>query len=91
MIEVTNHESGSTEYVIPMYTEEDVQFTVSELRNARYEYQNLEIVSGAATKSGETAVTTFSDEHRIAEVRYTDGINEYSKASHADSVTNTID
>ena len=91
MIEITNQTDGTTEYTVPMYTEEDTQFTVNELRNARYEYENLDIVSGAAAKVDETAVTSFSDEHRIAEVRYTDSIRKFNKASHADSVTNRVD
>ena len=59
--------------------------------NVRYEYKNLEIESGAATKSGETAVTTFDEGKRIATVKYTNEIKKYNKASHADSVVNTID
>ena len=90
MVEINNQSNGTAEFAVPMYTPSNVQYTVSELQNARYEYENLEIVSGAATKESETAVTNFTKNNRIAAIKYTNGIQQFNKMNHMSSVKNSV-
>ena len=101
MIKIDNQTNGQAVYTVPMYTAEGTTFTVEELRNARYEFVSLTAKTGdtnvqvvdATSPVGQTkkANVSFTAEKRTGEMTFTNRINDWDKASHADGVANNVD